>query len=331
MRTLIVPDSVIRDLVSMREVIEAVENAFREKALKRVQMPSKVYLLYEGLGDLRVMPCHMESLGISSVKIVNSHPYNRERGLPTVMAVILLIDPETGFPKALMGGTWITGVRTGAAGAVAAKYLSRRDCEVAAFIGAGSQARMQLRGLVEVLEKLQEIRVYDVRPEAQESFLRFIEESYPGRFCASRSGSVVDAVRGADVIVTTTPSRRPIILNEWIGEGVHFNCLGADAPGKQELDPGILRRASKIVVDDLEQAIHSGEVNVPISMGLLSRDEIYGELGEIVAGFKRGRERDDEITIFTSTGLAIQDAVTAKLVYERAVEKGLGIPVELVT
>jgi len=153
MGTLILPDSLIRDLVSMREVIEAVENAFREKALKRVQMPSKVYLLYEGVGDLRIMPCHIESFGISSVKIVNSHPHNGERGLPTVMAVILLIDPETGFPKAIMGGTWITGVRTGAAGAVAAKYLVRRDCGVAAFIGAGSQARMQLRGLVEIFWK----------------------------------------------------------------------------------------------------------------------------------------------------------------------------------
>jgi len=330
MKTLVLPDSMIRDLVSMKEVIDAVENAFREKALGRVQMPSKVYLFYNGAGDLRIMPCYMESLKISSVKIVNSHPLNREKGFPTVMAVILLIDPETGFPKAVMGGTWITGMRTGAAGAIAAKYLARRDCEIAAFIGAGAQAKMQLRGLTEVLEKLMEIRVFDVRPDAQESFLRFLEESYPGKFCSVQAESIKDAVRDADVIVTTTPSRKPIVLNEWIPDGVHFNCIGADAPGKQELDPRILKRASKIVVDDLEQAVHAGEVNVPISRGLLSKSEIYGELGEVVAGLKSGRERDEEITVFTSTGLAIQDAAAANLVYEKAVRKGLGMLIELV-
>ena len=330
MKTLVLPDSEVRGLVSMKEVIEVVENAFREKALGKVQMPSKVYLFYNGVGDLRIMPCYMESLKISSVKIVNSHPRNREKGFPTVMAIILLVDPETGFPKSIMGATWITGMRTGAAGAIAAKYLAKKNSKIAAFIGAGAQAKMQLRGLLEVMNNLKEIRVFDIRPEAGKSFTQLLEENHPGRFSVIQAGSVKDAVKDADIIITTTPSRKPIVLDEWISEGVHLNCIGADAPGKQELDPKILKRASKIVVDDLEQAIHAGEVNVPISQGILKKSEIYGELGEVVAGLKNGRESDDEITVFASTGLAIQDAVTANLVYEKAVEKGLGMLIEFV-
>jgi len=330
MKTLILPEELVRDLLSMREVVEVVESAFREKALGRVQMPPKTYLFYDDVGDLRVMPCYMSSSRISSVKIVNSHPRNRERGLPTVMATIFLIDPETGFPRAIMGGTWITGMRTGAAGAVAVKYLARRDSRVVAFIGAGAQARMQLLGVREVLPSIREVRVFDIRSGAGEDFLDYAEKVCPGGCSLRLADSAREAVMDADVIVTTTPSRRPIVMSEWISEGVHLNCIGADAPGKQELDPEILRRASKIVVDDVEQAVHSGELNVPIRSGIIHREAIYGEIGEIVAGLKKGRERESEITVFSSTGLAIQDAVTAELAYRRALERGLGWYVDLV-
>jgi alanine dehydrogenase len=119
-------------------------------------------------------------------------------------------------------------------------------------------------------------------------------------------------------------------MSEWISDGVHFNCIGADAPGKQELDPMILKRASKIVVDDVKQAIHSGEINVPLSEGIIGASSIYGELGEIIAGMKKGRENDSEITIFSSTGLAIQDAAVANIVYENAIKKGAGTRIKLV-
>ncbi len=329
MKTLLLTDEEVKGILSMKELIDAVEEAFREKALGRVQMPPKLYMFYD-CGDLRLMPCHMPSLKVSSVKIVNSHPGNRERGLPTVMATILLIDPETGFPKAIMGGTWITAMRTGAAGAIAAKYLARKDSRVAAFIGAGTQARTQLMGLLEVMESLREIRVFDIRLEAERRFIEFFEENYADRCSILAAGSAEEAVVGADIVVTTTPSRKPIVMSRWISDGVHLNCIGADAPGKQELDPDILKRASKIVVDDLEQAIHGGEVNVPISQGILRREDIYAEIGEIVAGLKNGRERSEEITVFSSTGLAIQDAVAANLAYRRAVEKNVGSYLKLV-
>jgi alanine dehydrogenase len=135
--------------------------------------------------------------------------------------------------------------------------------------------------------------------------------------------TIREAVERADIIVTTTPSRKPLVMNDMVSLGTHLNCIGADAPGKEELDPAILKRA-KIVIDDWEQASHSGEINVPISQGVISRENVWAEIGEIVAGLKPGRERQDEITIFTSTGLAIQDAVTAKIAYDKAIKRGIG-------
>ena len=323
------PEEDVKKLVSMDEAISAVESAFRDKALGNVQMPPKVYLFY-GDGDLRVMPCYIKTGEISSVKIVNSHPRNPEKGFPTVMAMIVLVNPETGFPKAVMSGTWITGIRTGAAGAVAAKYLARKNSRIAAFIGAGTQARMQFLGITRVLQSIKEIRIFDIKPEAEKAFIQFIGDHGAAGLSLIPASSVREAVEGADIIITTTPSRKPVVMSEWISDGVHFNCIGADAPGKQELDPMILKKASKIVVDDVEQAIHSGEINVPLSEGIIGAGSIYGELGEIVAGLKRGRESDDEITIFSSTGLALQDAAVANIVYENALKKGVGTRIRLV-
>ncbi len=141
--------------------------------------------------------------------------------------------------------------------------------------------------------------------------------------------SLKDAVEGADIVVTTTPSREPIVSNDWVKAGMHFNCIGADAPSKQELDPAILRRA-KIVVDDWEQASHSGEINVPLTKGIITKQNVWGAICEIVAGLKPGRTSPDEITVFTSTGLAVQDAVTANLAYKKALAKGIGKIVEIV-
>jgi len=328
--TLVLTDEEVKEVLDMREVVEVVEMAFREKGLGRVQMPKKSYLFYDKYdGDLRVMPSYLEALDISAVKVVNSHPQNRSRyGLPTVMAVVVLVDPKSGFPMAVMSGSWLTAMRTGAAGGVAAKYLAREDSETLCFIGAGTQARTQLMALSVVLRAVKHVKVYDIDERASKGFAEFssrVVEGLKVEVCETPKR----AVEGADVVTTTTPSREPIVMDEWIGKGVHLNCIGADAPGKEEIDPRILLRA-KVVVDDVEQAVHGGEINVPIAKGLFKREQIYGELGEIVAGLKKGRESADEITVFTSTGLAIQDAVTAKLAYDKALVRGLGMRIRLV-
>jgi alanine dehydrogenase len=331
LETILLSDKEIKDLISMRDVMDAVELAFREKGFGRVQMPPKMYLTFGKYnGDLRVMPSYIERMDISAVKVVNVHPNNREKyGLPTVMAVIILVDPKNGFPIAIMGGKTITDMRTGAAGGVAARYLARKDSRVVGFVGAGDQARTQLAALLEVFGSFDEVRVWSRSEEARMRFKDEMTMKY-GHLCKIIAvQSIKEAVNGADIIVTATPSRMPLVMDEWVQAGTHFNCIGADAPGKEEVDPLILKRA-KIVVDDWEQASHSGEINVPLSKGLLSRGDIWAEIGEIVAGIKPGRTSNDEITVFVSTGLAIQDAVTANLVYQRALKLGAGRKIKII-
>ncbi|MFP3235481.1 MAG: alanine dehydrogenase [Nitrososphaeria archaeon] len=317
-------DEVLK-LLSMRDVIEVVEEAFREKGMNAVQMPPKQYLFLEEGGDLRAMPAYLPRLGASGVKVVNSHPRNREKGLPSVMAIIELVDPATGRPIALMDGTEITAYRTGGASAVATKYLSREDSRNLCIVGAGAQSRRQLDAILEVRD-IGRLLVYDVVRGAAEGLVEYARSLGRG-LGAEAADAPRDCVEQADILVTATPAREPVVRDEWVRPGTHINAIGADAPGKEELDPAILLR-SKIVVDDYEQTMHSGEINVPISRGILRRDQIYGELGEIVTGRKRGRTSRDEITVFDSTGLAILDIATARRVLEMARSAGLGLAME---
>jgi alanine dehydrogenase len=325
LKTLILTDDEAKKLLSMPEVVEAVESAFKQKGLGRVQMPAKIYLYYKKYnGDLRAMPTFLEDLDTSAVKIVNVHPDNRiKTDLPTVMAVIVLIDPATGAPIAIMGGTTITDMRTGAAGSVAAKYLSRNNSKTVGLVGAGAQARTQLMGLLEAYKKLEEVRVWSRTEKTKKNFVTETQPAYGNLIQVIPAANIRKAVEDADIVVTTTPSRKPLVTNDMISAGTHINCIGADAVGKEELDPNILKRA-KIVVDDWKQASHSGEINVPLSRGIITKDNIWAEIGEIVAGLKPGRQSEDEITVFVSTGLAVQDAVTAKIAYSKALASKVG-------
>jgi alanine dehydrogenase len=321
MRVLWLSGDEMEKLLEMGEVITAVEHAFREHGLERVQMPPKVYL-YFNEGDLRAMPAYIPPLDKAGVKIVNVHPGNPSRGLPTVMATYVLVSPETGAPLAIMNATYLTDARTGAAGAIAAKYLARKDSKTLGLIGAGRQAKTQLLAIAELFE-LERVLVASRTRRSAERFVAEMEKKLGIDIIACE----VREACNADIVTTTTPAREPVVKDEWIGEGTHINAIGADAPGKQELDPKILRRA-KIVVDAWEQARHSGEINLPLRNRLLFREDIYAELGEIVAGKKPGRESDEEITVFDSTGLAIQDVAAAALAYRIAVERGAGTELE---
>jgi alanine dehydrogenase len=313
METLILTQDEIKELLTMKDALDAVEHAFEMHGKNMVQMPAKIYLEFEK-GDLRAMPAYLD--GKAGVKWVNSHPHNSEKGLPTVMALLIYNDPETGFPLAVMDATHITNMRTGAAGGIASKYLAKKDSSVLGFIGCGTQAYTQLSAHMELFD-LESIKCFDLSREKSE---RFAEHCRKFGF----NVKVVD-IEGAcrsDILITTTPSRKPVVKREWIGDGTHINAIGADAPGKQELDPEIIRDA-RVFVDDREQAFHSGEVNVPLSQGLISEENIAGTIGEVIVGSVRGRE-GDEITVFDSTGLAIQDISTASIVFQRALEKKIG-------
>ena len=329
MKVLSLSEDEVASLITIEDALEAVELAFKERAYGYTQMPPKVYLNYQGHnGDLRTMPSYLERLDISAVKVVTVYPDNGKKyGLPTVIATILLNDPKNGQLLAIMNGGLITAMRTGAAGGIAAKYLATRNPRTISFIGAGLQARTQLSALLSVFPCLQEIRVGDIKPNAANSFVAEITRKI-SKLEAVFAENPQAAVEGANIVVTTTPSTKPLILNDWVANGTHFNCIGADAPGKEELDPAILRR-SKIVVDDWIQASHSGEINVPVSEGILLRENVWAELGEVVAGLKTGRSSTNEITVFDSTGLAIQDATTAEYVYRKALESKIGTYINL--
>ena len=326
-RTIILTESDVKRLISIKEAMRIVEEAFRLCGLKRVQMPAKIYLhLPKYNGDFRAMPAYLEEPFEScGLKWVNVHPNNRRFGLPAVMAVFILNDPKSGFPLSIMDATYLTDIRTGAAGGVAAKTLARRDSHTVALVGCGAQAQTQLEAL-NVNFDIRLVRMFDISTAAAQKFLR--KMSYLG-LNMERAATIEGCVKDADIIVTTTPSRRPLVKQDWVGEGAHINAIGADAKGKQELDPELLKRA-KIVVDDWHQASSAGEINVPIAKGLLSEDDVYSTLGDIVAGKKRGRTSEEEITVFDSTGLAIQDVSVASFIYKKALKKGIGKRIELV-
>ncbi len=327
-KTLLLTYRDVESLFDPKLIIEAVEEAFREKGLGETVMPPKTYVyLTEYNGDFRVMPSYMKKLGAAGVKIVNVHPNNRRKGMPTVMGVIELIDVETGFPLAIMDGTLITAWRTGAAGAVAAKYLARKDSGTMGVIGTGVQGRMQATFTAKTIDSIVEIIAWDVRGDALEKYKAEMEEKLELKVTIARTPREV--AEKSDILATCTPARKPIVKGDWIRRGIHINAMGADAPGKRELDTNALRKMDKIVIDDYEQASHSGEINVPLSNKELKPDEIYGEIGEIIAGIKRGRETAEENTLFDSTGLAIQDLSVAWLIYKKAKDRGLGTEIEL--
>lgn len=311
----------MKSLLSIDSAIEAVEGAFRDHALGKTQMPPKSYLYFPNYqGDLRTMPAYLAGRDSAGVKIVNVHPDNPERGLPTVMALLVLNSPESGAPLAVMGATHLTNMRTGAAGAVAARELARPNSTVVGLIGAGAQARTQLLALSRVFP-IEKVIVSDRSLASSQALVKDAREFLD---CDYRSNASLQEACNCDILVTTTPSRSPVVEADWISPGTHINAIGADAKGKQELDSALTRRA-KVVVDDMVQAVHSGEVNVPISQGLFRPEQIYAQIGEVLAGLKPGRTSQEEITIFDSTGLAIQDVATGAMVYELAGKLGRGI------
>ncbi|MDH3405167.1 MAG: ornithine cyclodeaminase family protein [Acidobacteriota bacterium] len=312
MKTLLLTQSEVRSALTMEAAVAAVEEAFAAHGRGETLMPGKVYLdLPQHAGDFRAMPAYAG--GSAGVKWVNSHPENPERfGLPTVLGIYVLSDAATAEPLAVMDATYLTAARTGAAAAVASRHLARPGSRTVGFVGCGVQAPTALAALRVVFGDL-EVLAHDRKPEAAEAF---------AADAGGRAAGAAEAC-GCDIVCTATPSHHPVVERDWIRPGTHVNALGADGPGKQELDGGILR-AGKVVVDDLHQAIAGGEINVPLAAGQLALEALHATLGEIVAGAAPGRENDGEITIFDSTGLAIQDVAVARLVYDEARRRGLG-------
>lgn len=315
--TVILTDALIRNSVNIDDVIQVVRDALIAYAGGKAQMPAKIYLELPG-GDLRAMPAYVEPLNAAGVKVVNVHPDNHAKGLPAVMATYLLLEPETGFPLAVMGATALTAMRTGAVAALSTQALAAPDAKVLAIIGAGAQAHTQLDAHLEVMPHLQEVRVYaPLQPELDAFREKHFASLTPrGIGLMTEDHSVRKVVDGADVIVTVTPGRQVVLKADMVKPGAHICAMGADAPGKQEIDPALLK-AGKVVVDDIVQAVHSGEINVPIRRGQFNQEDLVGTLGDTLSGKTAPRTSLEDITIFDSTGLAIQDAALAGLLFRQ--------------
>ncbi len=313
----------LESLLELRQVIEVVEQGFlflhRGEALA-YPVVREFLEKYEGIFGIK--SGYVKSRDYLGFKAGGYWKDNPQIGIPGHQSLIVLFDPKTGVPQAVMDGNFITIIRTGAVGAIASKYLARRDSEIAAIIGCGTQGRIQLEAL-RVNFELRDVRCYDSVQQSAEVYAR--EMSTPHSL-VSPVLQPEEAVKGADVVVTTTPSTKPAISDGWISQGTHISAMGADTKGKQEIDTRLYQKC-KVVVDDLKQCSVLGETQH--NLDFIQNRGIHAQLGEIVSGEKRGRESDDEITLFDATGIAFQDLVTAGLAFRLAQEKKMGTWVDL--
>ncbi len=324
---LVLREPEIRALLDTASCLEAVENAFSDYARGRAELPAVINLdIPESRGEVHVKAGHLHGKAQYAVKIASGFADNAARGLPSSDGMVLMFDAGSGAPAALLlDNGFITDRRTGAAGAVAARHLARRDAAVAAVIGCGIQARQQIEALW-LVRRLREVRIYGRRPEMARACADDLA-SADGRPDGCRffpCASIREAVSGADIVVTVTASRQPLLQADWIAPGCHITAVGSDGPDKRELDSALLRRADLLVADSLDQCLRLGEIHHAVSDGTIDSAAVGAELGEITAGLKPGREDDRQITVCDLTGVGVQDVAAANLVLERARADGIG-------
>jgi alanine dehydrogenase len=330
-KTLILSRTDMMGLLTPAEYVSCVEQAYRMHGEGRFYMDPKGHIVLDKYpGEWEAMPSYIEEPEAAACKWVSIREQNREKfDLPTVFSILIYTHPETGFPLAICDGSYHTVMRTGASAAVSAKWMARKDSKILAIVGAGHMAEGTLETCDTVFE-WDEVRVWSRSESTLASFRENMEPKIAGRYPLVTSSDLEAVVRGADVVVTVTPAREPLIEDAWITEGMHIAAVGADKAGDQELDPRIVQRA-RIFVDDIRQCRTDGEINVPLSEGLITEDDIAGEIGEVVTGRKPGREDDRQITLFDSTGIALQDSATVPLEYERAVAAGVGVEKKMIS
>jgi len=328
--TLLITQEQVKSLLDMPSAIRIVEEVYRSHGKAKVLMPPKITLdLGEGRpwppykGYMNAMPAYLGDVDIAGIKWAGGFQENWKAELPFITAMILLINPKNGVFVAIMDGAHITALRTGAASAVCAKYLARKDSSVLGIIGAGVQGRTHLRALHHLF-KLKDVRVIDIKEGAAEAYAREMKAETGLRI--SPKNSYREIAEGADIICTLTTADEPMVQNEWLKKG----SLVISAGSYQELDPKVVLSADKIVVDSWAQTSHRGELARLVEAGKLGEKNIHAEIGEILAGKKKGREREDENILAIPIGLGSLDIGCAFEVYQKALEKKVGTPFSFV-
>ena len=293
----------IKKVFTMKDAVEADKEAFRLVVEGKCDAPIRTNIQApKHEGSFLFMPAYVEEMDTASLKVVDIFPHNIDQGLPTSPAQVFLIDGKNGIVKAVLDGTYVTQIRTGAATGAAFDLLAKKDCRIGALIGTGGQAAAQLEAMLTV-RKLEEVRVFDMNPERAQAFAATMQEEleeYGAKVVAAVSSD--EAVEGADLLVTVTPSSRPVFDASKVKEGATVSCVGAYQPHMQ-----------------------SGDILIPLADGTITKEDFTGDLGQLIKGQIPGRESDEEIIVFETVGVAAQDLMAAKAIYDRAVEAGIGM------
>jgi alanine dehydrogenase len=335
MRELIVNDKKIRILceedirraLPMKDAVEAMKEAFKAVSNNQVTMPTRTHIdISTYNGTALFMPSYSDYFGKIAVKVVNIFPANPKRGLPSIQGIVCLLDGQTGSPLAILDGTFLTALRTGAASGAATDLLANPNADTVAIIGAGVQGRTQLEATCAV-RPIKKVWVYDIAEEVAVKFAKKMSAALSIEIVVTRSSR--DALQYADIVCTATVSSTPVFDDTEIASGVHINAVGSYKPEVQEIPEETVIR-SLLVVDHRESALQeAGDILIPIKKGYIQETHIHAELGEIIAGTVMGRTSDKDVTLFKSVGVSVQDLAAATRVLGQAEIQGFGKMVQL--
>ncbi len=329
MKITILTESEIRQCVRLdEEALRAVSNAFTQLAAGSVVMPPIMRIdVPEQNGEVDIKSAYVPGLDNFAVKMSSGFFDNYKLGLPSLGGMVILLSAKVGFPQALLlDNGYLTDVRTGLAGAIAAQHLAPQRVRTAGVIGAGAQARYQMQAL-KLVRNFERVLVYNRSPERVEKYVEEMTAVLDTEII--QADSVEEVVRQSQVVVTTTPAKKPFLQADWLHPGLHITAMGSDAEEKNELEPAVLVRADLLVCDRKSQVFRLGEHHHALEAGLITRESPIVELGELTSGQHPGRANDEQITVSDLTGTGVQDTAIASLAYRKAKEKGLGMTIEV--
>jgi ornithine cyclodeaminase len=328
MKITILTESEIRQCVKLdQEALTAVADGFTRLADGKASMPPIMRIdVLENNGEVDIKSAYLQGLDSFAVKMSSGFFNNYKLGLPSLGGMMILLSAQVGFPEALLlDNGYLTDVRTGLAGAIAAKYLAPQQVRTAGVIGAGAQARYQMRAL-QLVRNFERVLIYNRTPERVEEYIEEMTAVLNTEII--QADSIADVVRQSEVVVTTTPAKEPFLRADWLHPGLHITAMGSDAEEKNELHPDVLARADLLVCDRKSQVFRLGEHHHALAASVIAEDDEIVELGELTAERHPGRANDEQITVCDLTGTGVQDTAIALLAYRKAQEKGFGMTIE---
>lgn len=316
----------IKKVFTMKDAIETNKECFKIFSEGKSEVPLRTTIQAPNHnGVFLFMPSYVEELDAAGLKVVNIFPENAKENLPTAPAQVLLIDGKTGIVTSILDGTYVTQLRTGASSGAAFDLFAIKDAKIGALIGTGGQAATQLEAMM-VARELDEVRIFDLDPNRRQAFVNRMQEElkcYNTKIVEATSSD--NAIEDADIIVTVTPSTKPVFDGTKVKKGATVSCVGAYQHHMQEMDPAILPRASKIYFDSEEAVLsEAGDILIPLEQGIITKEDFTGDIGDVLLGKVVGRENDDEIIVYENVGIGVLDLMTARAIYLKAVEAEVG-------